>query len=294
MPELPEVETVMRGLDAVMRGERLVRVEQRRPNLRWPFPDDFVARLEGRTAVSLARRAKYIVVTLDSGEVLISHLGMSGRFTITPPRGGIGSTPGAFTHSTGTPDVHDHVVFGLSNGAVVTYNDPRRFGLMDLVAASGLHQHKLFAGLGVEPLSPAFDATYLAARADGRGVDLKAFLMDQKVVAGLGNIYVSEALWRARLLPTRMAVCLASGPKAAQRAAALVKAVQDVLAEAIAAGGSTLRDYRQASGDLGYFQKAHAVYDREELPCVRPKCAGVIRRAVQAGRSTYFCARCQQ
>ncbi len=293
MPELPEVETVTRGLTPAMRGHRFVRVEQRRPNLRFPLPERFVTRLEGRTVTGLRRRAKYILVDLNDGEVLVMHLGMSGRFTISATSGE-DVEPGGFTLAASTAATHDHIVFTLSGGAVVTYNDARRFGFMDLIAADALDRHKLFRDIGVEPLSNALHAGLLAELAHGRSVDLKAFLMDQRQIAGLGNIYVCEALWRAGLKPTRAAATLAGRAAAEARAEALVVAIRGVLSEAIEAGGSSLRDYKQVSGELGYFQKAHAVYGREAEPCLRAGCTGVVRRQVQAGRSTFFCPACQR
>jgi formamidopyrimidine-DNA glycosylase len=289
MPELPEVETVVRGLAPVMTGERFSHVEQRRPDLRFPLPEHFSRRLEGRRIERLDRRAKYILLHLDGAEVLTIHLGMSGRITVA------GSRLGTFLHDPGNDTTHDHVVFHLSNGARVTFNDARRFGFMDLIPAAALTAHKLFRHLGVEPLSNAFHAPYLAAAATRRTTDLKAFLLDQRVIAGLGNIYVSEALWRAGLKPSRPAVTLADRNGAPlERTQSLVAAIRQVLADAIAAGGSSLRDYRQASGELGYFQKAHAVYDREGEACRRSGCRGIIRRRVQAGRSSFYCPACQR
>ncbi len=294
MPELPEVETVRRGLEPVMTGVRLVRVEQRRPDLRFPFPDAFTARTQGRTVARLGRRAKYLTADLDSGETLIMHLGMSGRFSIaladaSPER------PGEFAHEPGGLPSHDHVVFHLANGARVTYNDPRRFGFMDLVATADLETSRHFAGMGIEPLGNALSADYLASRAAGRTTNLKAFLLDQRHVAGLGNIYVCEALFRARISPRRLAGALADRQgRPTARAMRLVPEIRNVLNDAIAAGGSTLRDYRRTDGDLGYFQHAFAVYGREGDVCHTPGCNGVIRRIVQAGRSTFFCGFCQR
>lgn len=293
MPELPEVETVRRGLEPMLAGQRLVRVEQRRPDLRFPLPDRFVARLEGRRIETLGRRAKYLLARLDDGEVLIMHLGMSGRFTIATAQDR--SQPGAFAHPTGADPVHDHVVFHVESGATVTYNDPRRFGFMDLAAESGLDEHKLFSGLGPEPLGNTFSAAYLAGRAVGRFTDLKAFLLDQRTVAGLGNIYVSEALFRSGIAPGRKASSLADRRgRPTERCERLVSDIREVLTDAIQAGGSTLRDYRHADGALGYFQHAFRVYDREGEGCVRPDCGGTVRRRVQAGRSTFYCGACQR
>jgi len=293
MPELPEVETVRRGLEPVMAGARFIRVEQRRPDLRFPFPERFVERLTGRTIVGLGRRAKYLLVDLDDGEVLVMHLGMSGRFLVETK--GRGAAPGAFHHTAGEDRRHDHVVFHLSNGATVTYNDARRFGFMVLVPRAELASHPLMAKLGIEPLGNALDAARLAALMAGRAAPLKAALMDQRLIAGLGNIYVCEALHRARLSPTRPAGTLATAagrPTAgAQRLAA---AIREVLNEAVAAGGSSLRDYAQPNGDLGYFQHGFRVYDREHEPCPTPNCRGTITRLVQAGRSTFYCRVCQR
>lgn len=291
MPELPEVETVCRGLAPVMVGARFQQVEQRRGDLRFPFPEGFVARLEGRRLLALRRRAKYLVGDVEGGDALVMHLGMSGRFTIN----GDGHPVANFVQTTGLGAAHDHVVFRMSNGATITYNDPRRFGFMDLAAADTLDSHKLFAGLGPEPLSNAFNAAYLVERAVGRAVDLKAFLLDQRVVAGLGNIYVSEALFRAALSPRRRAATLAGRrPGAVGRAERLVAMIRDVLDDAIAAGGSTLRDYAHTDGSLGYFQHRFQVYGRAGHGCSRPGCAGAIRRVVQAQRATYYCPACQR
>ncbi len=293
MPELPEVETVRRGLEPAMAGARLMRVEQRRPDLRFPFPRDFVARLEGRTVVSLGRRAKYLLADLDDGTVLVMHLGMSGRFTVSDPAAA--SRPGVFHHEAGGLPAHDHVLFHLSGGATVTYNDARRFGFMTLVARPDLQAHPLFRDLGVEPLGNALDGALLARLFAGKATPLKAALLDQKLIAGLGNIYVSESLHRAGLSPRRMAGTLATragGPTAgAHRLAAAIRAV---LEEAVAAGGSTLRDYAHTDGSLGYFQHAFRVYDREAEPCPTPGCRGVVRRLVQSGRSTFYCGVCQR
>ncbi len=295
MPELPEVETVRRGLAPVMEGARFLAIEQRRPDLRFPLPERFIDRLQGQTLTTLNRRAKFLVAQLSGGEALIMHLGMSGRFTVAASDGAGAEMPGQFVHDVGGIAAHDHIVFAMSSGARVTFNDPRRFGYMDLVDGRALESCKHFAGLGVEPLSNAFHADHLAWKARGRTTDLKAFLLDQRIVAGLGNIYVCEALHRAGLSPRRRAGTLAkmSGAPAA-RAERLITAIRDVLAAAIAAGGSTLRDYAQADGALGYFQHNFSVYGREGQTCVTPGCAGTIRRIVQAGRSTFWCGRCQR
>lgn len=298
MPELPEVETVRRGLEPVMSSRRIARLIQRRPDLRFPLPSDFAARLTGRRIESLGRRAKYLLARLEGGEVLVMHLGMSGRFTVEPPshrstdaRGQVGE----FVHETGVSPAHDHIVFEMEDGTFVTYNDPRRFGFMDLVAEAGLEDCKHFSGMGPEPLGNRFDAAYLASRAVGKATDLKAFLLDQRIVAGLGNIYVCEALFRSGLSPSRRASCLASrSARPTERCERLVPVIRDVLNEAIASGGSTLRDYAHTDGSLGYFQHSFKVYGREGEPCVTPGCSGTIKRSVQAGRSTFHCGRCQR
>lgn len=298
MPELPEVETVRRGLESVMVGHRMVRVEQRRPDLRFPFPERFAERLAGRRIERLTRRAKYLVAEIEGGEALIMHLGMSGRFTIEQSVSGNAIDavrPGEFLHATGALPAHDHVVFLFEDGARVTFNDPRRFGFMDLVDHAALETCRYFSGIGVEPLSSALNEDYLAARARGRRTDLKAFLLDQRHIAGLGNIYVCEALHRARLSPRRHVGCLADRKgRPTARCTRLVPEIRAVLADAIAAGGSTLRDFRAADGALGYFQHAFQVYGREGEPCLAPSCRGMVRRITQAGRSTFFCGQCQR
>ena len=282
MPQLPEVETVRRGLEESLPGRRFAQVVQRRADLRFPLPKGFAGKLTGRRVDSVGRRGKYLLWRLDNGLVVIAHLGMSGRLTVRPP-----GTPGAAE----TPGLarHDHLVFHMDDGGVVLFNDVRRFGLMDLVGAEGLEAHPLLAAMGPEPLGNEFNASVLGAALKGRRVSIKAALLDQKVVAGLGNIYVSEALFRAGISPRRLA---AHVPGA--RAARLVPAIRDVLEEAIKAGGSTLRDYVQASGELGYFQHKFAVYGREGEPCPGCDCAGAIRRIVQSGRSTYYCSKRQR
>lgn len=294
MPELPEVETVRRGLETVMTGRRFARVETRRPDLRFPLPERMAERLHGRQVTQLGRRSKYLLLGLDGGETLIMHLGMSGRFTID------GHQQGAFEHDTGNSAVHDHVVFDMAAGAGdaghrITYNDPRRFGFMVLVGEAEFAAHPLIRDLGPEPLGNALTPHYLAARAAGRRSDLKSFLMDQRNVAGLGNIYVAEVLFRARLSPNRAASCLADARgRPTERAERLIPAIRDVLNAAIEAGGSTLRDYRAADGALGYFQHSFLVYGREAEPCARQGCRGTVRRSVHAGRSTFHCTTCQR
>ena len=293
MPELPEVETVRRGLQPVMEGARFERVEARRGDLRWPLPKDFVKRLEGQTVTGLGRRAKYILADLSSGEVLLMHLGMSGSFRVA--LAGAEKTPGDFQHERSKAAAHDHIVFHMSTGGVATFNDPRRFGCMKLVARGALEQEPLLRMLGPEPLGNEFDAAMLAHACTGKKTSLKAALLDQRVVAGLGNIYVCEALHRSHLSPKRKASTIASrngGPN--DRAVALVDAIRAVLNDAITAGGSSLRDHRQTSGELGYFQHSFRVYDREGEPCRTRGCSGTIRRIVQAGRSTFYCPICQK
>ncbi|MGQ9368145.1 bifunctional DNA-formamidopyrimidine glycosylase/DNA-(apurinic or apyrimidinic site) lyase [Azospirillum sp. ST 5-10] len=283
MPELPEVETVCRGLAPHLEGRLLVRVAQRRPDLRVPFPPRFAERLTGRRVEAVRRRAKYMLVHLDDGTVLIVHLGMSGRMIVAAPPDAVPAEPGR----------HDHVVFETDAGTTVTFNDARRFGLMDLTDEQALAEHPLLARLGPEPLGNGFSGPVLAERLAGRMTPIKAALLDQAVVAGLGNIYVSEALFEARISPRRIAATVTGA-----RAERLAAAVRAVLARAIAAGGSSLRDYRQASGELGYFQHQFAVYDREGLSC--PGCAcdvartGGVRRIVQGGRSTFYCPQRQR
>ncbi len=295
MPELPEVETVRRGLEPVMAGRRIEHVLLRRPDLRFPLPDRFAERLAGRRITRLARRAKYLMAEIESGDVLAMHLGMTGRFTVAVSGGANGTQLGEFTHDAGGDPAHDHVVFGMEGGVTVTYNDARRFGYMTLIAAGDLATHPHFARLGVEPIGDDLDVAYLARQAVGRKSDLKAFLMDQRIVAGLGNIYVCEALFRSGLAPKRVAAALARKTgQPTQRAERLVPAIKSVLEAAIAAGGSTLRDYRHADGSLGYFQHAFAVYGREGEPCVRPGCRGSVQRIIQAGRSTFYCPICQR
>ena len=292
MPELPEVETVRRGLMPAMLGARIDKVELRRPDIRFPFPASFERRLTGRRIVDMSRRAKYLLFRLDSDETLIAHLGMSGSFRIEKTAV---STPGSFLHERSKDPKHDHVVMVLDSGYVVTYNDPRRFGFMDLAPTGALAEHPRLSGLGAEPLAPDFDAHCLAKLFAGARTSLKAALLDQKRIAGLGNIYACEALFRARLAPTRQARILADARGAPTRAAAaMVEAIRNVLEEAIDAGGSTLRDHRQANGELGYFQHVFKVYDREGQPCVRKRCRGIIARTVHSGCSTFYCPVCQR
>jgi formamidopyrimidine-DNA glycosylase len=293
MPELPEVETVRRGLAPVMEGARFLKVEANRPDLRRPFPKDFVKRLTGKTVTGLGRRAKYLLADLSSGDVLMMHLGMSGSFRVAAD--GRAKTPGKFHHPRSEARTHDHVVFHMSSGAQVIFNDPRRFGLMLLVPRGELAEHPLMREVGPEPLGNAFDATMLARACAGKKTNLKAALSDQKVVAGLGNIYVCEALHRARLSPKRRASTLATRSGApTEHAERLVDAIKAVLNDAIAAGGSSLRDHRRTDGELGEFQHNFRVYDREGQRCVTPGCPGTVKRIVQGARSTFFCPTCQK
>jgi formamidopyrimidine-DNA glycosylase len=292
MPELPEVETVRRGLAPAMEGAQLAKVEVHDRRLRWPIVRDFEKRLTGQTVEGLGRRAKYLLADLSSGEVLLMHLGMSGSFRV-----GADAKPGVYYHERGKSTAHDHVVFHMSNGATVTFNDPRRFGSMKLVKRAKLDTEPLLRGLGPEPLGNAFDAAMLARACAGKKTSLKAALLDQRVVAGLGNIYVCEALYRARLSPKRMASTIADRQaKPNTRAAALVEAIKAVLQDAIAAGGSSLRDHRRTDGALGDFQHNFQVYDREGEPCqnCKSKKNTKIRRIVQNGRSTFYCPSCQK
>jgi formamidopyrimidine-DNA glycosylase len=293
MPELPEVETVRRGLEPAMQGAEFLRVETRRKSLRIPLPRNFAARLAGRKVTGLGRRAKYLLVDLSSGEVLLMHLGMSGSFRLS--REGKSRAPGDFHHPRSEDRKHDHLVFHMSSGYAVIFNDPRRFGFMKLVSRAGLDRDPSLRSLGPEPLGNAFSAEMLADACRGKRANLKAALSDQRVVAGLGNIYVCEALHRARLSPKRRAATIADrGGKPNERAVALVAAIRAVLEDAIAAGGSSLRDHRQTNGELGEFQHRFRVYDREGKPCVTPGCRGKVRRIVQGGRSTFYCPACQR
>jgi formamidopyrimidine-DNA glycosylase len=296
MPELPEVETVRRGLAPVMEGARFAKVEQRRPDLRFPFPKDFAKRLKGRRVERLDRRAKYLMVWLDGGEVLAMHLGMSGRFVVDNGTGkGHRKILGDFVQEAGEDGKHDHLILTMSNGAIIRYNDARRFGYMTLIAPGKLDEHPLFHGLGIEPLGDALSADFLAGRGKGRKQPLKAFLLDQRVLAGIGNIYACEALYRARLMPDRPASVLALQSGVASAAAKrLAPAIREVLEDALEAGGSSLRDYRKADGSLGYFQHRFCVYGREGEPCLRKGCGGIVARKVQGGRSTFYCPVCQK
>lgn len=277
MPELPEVETVMRGLRVPLESRRIARAEVRVPALRWPLPPLLAERLTGRRVLGLSRRAKYILIALEGGEVLLAHLGMSGRMLILP-RG-----------TNRPPEKHDHLVLITEEGVELRFNDARRFGMLDLVAEADLASHRLLAGLGPEPLEPGFDGAYLARALAGKITPIKAALLDQRLVAGLGNIYVCEALYFAGLSPKRLARSVGE-----RRAEVLAGAIKDVLARAIEAGGSSLRDYVQSDGELGYFQHQWAVYGREGEACPGCDCGGSVRRMVQSGRSSFYCPRRQR
>jgi formamidopyrimidine-DNA glycosylase len=293
MPELPEVETVRRGLQPVMEGSKIVKAEARRADLRFPFQKDFVARLTGQTVTGLGRRAKYLMADLGSGDVLLMHLGMSGSFRVVKDEED--KTPGKFHHPRSEDRAHDHVVFHMSSGASVVFNDPRRFGYMKIIARNALDGEPLLKGLGPEPLGNEFDAAMLAHSCANKKTSLKAALLDQRVVAGLGNIYVCEALFRSQLSPRRLAATLATKKgEPTDHAKRLVTSIHAVLNQAIKAGGSSLRDHRQTSGELGYFQHSFQVYDREGEKCQTAKCSGIVKRFVQNGRSTFWCPKCQK
>jgi formamidopyrimidine-DNA glycosylase len=283
MPELPEVETVRRGLVAALEGRRIARVEVRRGDLRRPLPPGFAARLEGRTITSIGRRAKYLLLSLDDGMVLIAHLGMSGRMVIE--RNGARTPPPTSEMWRPAHLAHVHVAIEAEDGTIVRFSDPRRFGLMDLALAGELATHPLLAALGPEPTGEDFDAALLQSRLAGKRTPIKAALLDQRVVAGLGNIYVCEALYRAGISPRRLALAVRG-----ERAGRLARAIRDVLADAIAAGGSSLRDHVAPDGELGYFQHSFQVYGREGQPCPACTCREGVRRIVQSGRSTFYCA----
>ena len=299
MPELPEVETVRRGLQPFMEGAKILKMEVRRKDLRFAFQKDFAARLTGQTVTGLGRRAKYLMADLGSGDVLLMHLGMSGSFRVLKDEDE--RTPGEFHLPRSGDRVHDHVVFHMSSGAAVVFNDPRRFGYMKIIARNALDDEPLLKGLGPEPLGNEFDARMLARACANKKTSLKAALLDQRVVAGLGNIYVCEALFRAHLSPRRLAATLATkagkgiaGGEPTDHAKRLVAAIHAVLNQAIKAGGSSLRDHRQTTGELGYFQHSFQVYDREGERCQTADCSGIVRRFTQNGRSTFWCPKCQK
>lgn len=297
MPELPEVETVKRGLEPVLRGQKIADVALRRANLRFAFPPDFTDRLRGATVLGLVRRAKYILVACDNGTSLIIHLGMTGRFTVLKPEGD-GANLGDFYFETGAAanaaGPHDHVVITLGNGCRVVYSDPRRFGMMDVVATADLHEHKLLRNIGVEPLGNELNAAYVATKFRDKKAPLKAALLDQNIIAGLGNIYVCEALHRSGLSPTRTAGSLVKAKSFDPRLDILVRHIKDILNEAIQAGGSTLQDFVGADGEKGLYQQRFSAYGREGKTCSTKGCSGKIKRIVQSGRSTFYCAACQK
>ena len=283
MPELPEVETVRRGLEPAMTGATITKADIRRPDLRWPFPVDMQLRLTGQTVKQLRRRSKYILADLSGGETLIIHLGMSGRILIS------GDPLGQFHHRHPAPEKHDHVVLDFDNGSRMTFNDARRFGAMDLWPTDAIADHMLLAKLGPEPLSNSFNEAYLHGRFARKSSPVKSVLLDQRVVAGLGNIYVCEALHESGINPTRLAKQIS-----AKRVAKLVPVIRKTLTKAIDAGGSSLKDHRQTDGELGYFQHSFRVYDREGTHCPTVGCTGQIKRIVQSGRSTFYCSQCQR
>ncbi len=283
MPELPEVETVRRGLEPVMTDTVIESAQVNRPDLRWPLPENMSERLTGQRVVGLRRRSKYILCDLEGGETLLIHLGMSGRMLIS------GAQLGVFAHPHPAPEKHDHVVLNMVGGARITFNDARRFGAMDLARTSEVDSHKWLTGLGPEPLGNAFSEDHLVARLKGRKMPIKSALLDQKIVAGLGNIYVCETLYRAGIHPARQA-----GAISERRVRSMVPIIRQVLEEAIAAGGSSLRDFRQADGELGYFQHNFDVYGREGMTCKTQECQAEVRRIVQSGRSSFYCPTCQR
>lgn len=296
MPELPEVETVRRGLQPVMEGAVIEKAVTNRPNLRFPFPDNFVQRLNGQKILSVGRRAKYLVLDLESNEVLVMHLGMSGSFRIEMAEGV--AAPGVFHHPRSDAQKHDHVIISVKGPhgcADIIYNDPRRFGYMDLVPRGDMETHKHFAGVGIEPTGNTLDGAIISQLFSGKSSPLKAALLDQRLIAGLGNIYVCEALWRSGLSPKRKASTIArKDGKATKRTELLAFSIREIIASAIEAGGSSLRDHKQTDGSMGYFQHTFNVYDQEGKPCKADGCSSTIKRIVQSGRSTFYCPSCQR
>jgi formamidopyrimidine-DNA glycosylase len=289
MPELPEVETVLRGLEPVMVGQKIKNAEIRRPDLRWPFPENMSERLNGVTVLRLHRRSKYILCDLDSGETLLIHLGMSGRMTISQSGNVANDLLANFKYKHPLPAKHDHVILDMVDGTRISFNDTRRFGAMDLIETKNLFDHKLIKLLGPEPLRNEFNAPYLYSKLKGKTAPIKSALLDQRIVSGLGNIYVCESLWRAGINPKRL-----SGKVSRKKIDVLVPIIRDVLREAISAGGSSLKDHRQTNGDLGYFQHTFAVYGREGKKCSSVNCTELVKRIVQSGRSSFYCAKCQK
>jgi len=289
MPELPEVETVLRGLEPVMMGQKIISADIRRLDLRWPFPEKMSQRLTGAKVLRLHRRSKYILCDLDSGETLLIHLGMSGRMTISHARNETEDLLGNFQYKLSNPAKHDHVILDMQAGARISFNDARRFGAMDLIETKNLFDHKLIKLLGPEPLGNEFNTPYLHSKLKGKTAPIKSALLDQRIVAGLGNIYVCESLWRAGINPKRL-----SGKVSRKKIDVLVPIIRDVLRDAISAGGSSLKDHRQTNGDLGYFQHSFAVYGREGKKCSSVRCSELVKRIVQSGRSSFYCAKCQK
>jgi len=289
MPELPEVETVLRGLEPVMVDQKIRNAEIRRPDLRWPFPENMSERLTGVTILRLHRRSKYILCDLDSGETLLIHLGMSGRMTISHAGNESDDFLGNFQYKPSTPAKHDHVILDMQAGVRISFNDARRFGAMDLIDTKNLFDHKLIKSLGPEPLGNEFNSPYLHLKLKSKTAPIKSALLDQRIVSGLGNIYVCESLWRAGINPKRL-----SRKVSRKKIDVLVPIIRDVLQEAISAGGSSLKDHRQTNGDLGYFQHSFAVYGREGKECHSQDCSELIKRIVQSGRSSFYCGKCQK
>ena len=283
MPELPEVETVRRGLMPAILGQIIFRADVNRPDLRWPFPNNMAKRLTGARVIALRRRSKYILMDLDRGETLIIHLGMSGRMLIS------GLKLGNFFTEHPAAEKHDHVVFQMENGARVTFNDARRFGAMDLATTAEVESHKFLTSLGPEPLGNSFNESYLKGALTGKNSPIKTALLDQRIIAGLGNIYVCEVLYRSKILPTQKAATLSK-----LAIGKIVPIIREVLEEAISAGGSSLKDFRQTGGELGYFQHSFQVYGREGETCKQKACKGTIKRITQSGRSSFFCPQCQR
>ncbi|MDC0096211.1 bifunctional DNA-formamidopyrimidine glycosylase/DNA-(apurinic or apyrimidinic site) lyase [Amylibacter sp.] len=289
MPELPEVETVLRGLEPVMVNQKIKIAEIRRPDLRWPFPENMSERLTGATILRLHRRSKYILCDLDTGETLLIHLGMSGRMTISHSVNGAKDLLAKFKYKHPLPAKHDHVILDMIDGTRISFNDTRRFGAMDLIETKNLFDHKLIKLLGPEPLGNKFNAPYLHSKLKAKTASIKSSMLDQRIVSGLGNIYVCESLWRAGINPKRL-----SGKVSRKKIDVLVPIIRDVLLEAISAGGSSLKDHRQTNGDLGYFQHTFAVYGREGKKCSSANCSELVKRIVQSGRSSFYCAKCQK
>ena len=289
MPELPEVETVRSGLETAMVGKKIRYADIRRPDLRRPFPENMSKRLNGATILRIYRRSKYILCDLDSGETLLIHLGMSGRMTISHEGNESEDLLGNFQYKPSTPAKHDHVILDMMDGTRISFNDTRRFGAMDLIETNNLFNHKLIKLLGPEPLGNEFNSPYLHSKLKGKTAPIKSALLDQRIVSGLGNIYVCESLWRAGINPKRL-----SGKVSRKKIDALIPIIRDVLREAISAGGSSLKDHRQANGDLGYFQHSFAVYGREGKKCNSVNCPELVKRIVQSGRSSFYCAKCQK